>query len=122
MKEGDEDLRVLFLGFIDESRQMKMQLGKEVQVLGSDMATGSTNSGKIYRAWMDVKAVFTGKDRQTVLANCEFGEDAAQKAYISALKSEDLPTYLREMISQQQRILKNAHDEIKKLRDQQAKV
>ncbi|MGN6616771.1 MAG: PA2169 family four-helix-bundle protein [Ilyomonas sp.] len=119
LKDGDEDLRVLFLGFIDESRQIKMQLGKEVQVLGSDMATGSTNSGKIYRAWMDVKAIFTGKDRQTILANCEFGEDAAQKAYISALKSEDLPTYLREMISQQQRILKSSHDEIKKLRDQQ---
>ena len=25
LKDGDEDLRVLFLGFIDESRQMKMQ-------------------------------------------------------------------------------------------------
>ena len=80
-------------------------LGKEVQAFGGDMATGTTGSGKIYRAWMDVKAVFTGHDRHTVLENCEFGEDAALKAYHTSLKKEDLPEYLKQMLTQQHELL-----------------
>lgn len=119
LKDKDQDLKTIFAAMIDQSRQNIMALGKEVQVLGSDMDRGTTNSGKIYRAWMDVKAVFTGHDRHTVLSNCEFGEDAAQKAYDSALLSEELPAYLREMVSRQKHVLKSSHDEIKALRDQE---
>jgi len=97
-----------------------MLLGKETQVLGGEMETGTTNSGKIYRAWMDVKALFTGHDRHTVLENCEFGEDAALKAYDTALHDEDLPAYIREMLLDQNETLLDAHDEVKNLRDQYA--
>jgi uncharacterized protein (TIGR02284 family) len=121
LKDSDDDLKVLFSAMIDESRQARMALGTEVQALGGEMKSGTstTNSGKIYKAWMDVKAVFTGHDRKTVLNNCEFGEDAAQKAYDAALLSEDLPAYLREMVSKQKHILKGSHDEIKALRDRE---
>lgn len=119
LKDHDDNLKTLFAAMIDQSRQVRMALGKEVQALGGDMDTGTTNSGKIYRAWMDVKAVFTGHDRKTVLNNCEFGEDAAQKAYDTALLSEDLPAYLREMVSQQKHLLKDSHDEIKALRNRE---
>jgi uncharacterized protein (TIGR02284 family) len=68
---------------------------------------------------MDVKAVFTGHDRHTVLANCEAGEDAAQRAYRMALE-HDLPAFIRELLIQQQQTLRVSHDEIKALRDQYA--
>ncbi len=121
LKDGDQDLKTLFAGMIDESRQARMVLGKEVQALGGDMESGyaTTNSGKLYKAWMDVKAVFTGHNRHTVLSNCEFGEDAAQKAYKTALEFEDLPAYLRELFEQQKQKFKASHDEIKALRDQE---
>jgi uncharacterized protein (TIGR02284 family) len=114
----DIDLRALFQSMIDESREYRNELGREVQALGEDMADGTMTSGKIYRAWMDVKALFTGKDRHAILAACEGGEDAAQKAYTAALESEELPAFLREMISKQQESLRDAHDEIKALRDE----
>ena len=116
----DLDLTVLFEKMIDDSRDMRNALGKEVQVLGGDMAEGTMTSGKVYRVWMDVKAIFSGKDRHAILSNCETGEDAAQKAYRKALEDEDLPHFLRERISSQQQRLKDAHDEIKALRDQVA--
>ena len=118
LKDGDGSLKNLFAVFIDQSRQNVMALGKEVQTYGADMAPGTTGSGKIYRAWMDVKAVFTGHDRQTVLENCEFGEDAALKAYHTAFKKEDLPEYLRQMLKQQHELLLQSHNKIKALRDQ----
>ena len=118
--EEDMDLTILFEKMIDDSRDMRNALGKEVQILGGEMAEGTMTSGKIYRAWMDIKAMFSGKDRHTVLSNCETGEDAAQKAYNTALAEEDLPHFLHEMISSQKQILKDSHDEIKALRDQEA--
>ncbi len=113
----DLDLVVLFQRMIDESREFRNALGHEVQVLGGTMAEGTMNSGKLYRAWMDVKAVFTGKDRHAILESCEYGEDVAKKAYKEALEEEGLPAYLRDMISNQKAVINESHDEIKALRD-----
>lgn len=120
LKSEDADLKSLFVRMIGESHKLKMALATEVQALGEDIDQGTTNSGKIYRAWMDVKAVFTGHDRKTVLNNCEFGEDAAQKAYKMALAEEDLSADLRSLITEQKAQLRVSHDEIKALRDSQA--
>src|SRR5258708_31939503 len=76
LKDEDDDLKILFENMIDDGRKARLALGEEVQVLGGTMEKDTTVSGKIYRAWFDVKAVFTGYDRSTVLANCHTGEDA----------------------------------------------
>ena len=120
LKPEDSDLKTLFTRMIGESHQYKMALATEVQAQGEEIETGTTNSGKIYRAWMDVKAIFTGHDRQTVLNNCEFGEDAAQKAYKMALAEEDISSAIRALITDQKAALRISHDEIKALRDSQA--
>jgi uncharacterized protein (TIGR02284 family) len=117
---GDEDLKVLYASMIAESHRIKIALATEVQTMGADVEQGTTTSGKIYRAWMDVKAVFGGHDRHTVLANCEAGEDAAQRAYRMALEHDALPSYIRELLTQQQTSLRASHDEVKAMRDQYA--
>jgi len=119
LKSEDADLRTLFQRYIAESKQYLQELTHEVSRLGETPSTGTTNSGKVYRVWMDLKAVVTGHDRKTVLENCEFGEDAAQKAYDLALNSDDAPldTTLRELIVRQKSQLRVGHDEVKQLRD-----
>lgn len=117
--EENVDLKQLFEHMIRESHECKMALATEVLVLKGETAAGTTNSGKIYRVWMDVKAVFTGHDRHAILANCEKGEDAAQAAYKTALADEDLPKYLHDLVAGQQSKLKLSHDKIKMLRDMQ---
>jgi len=119
LKEGNEDLKALFTAMIGESHTLKLALATEVSVMGEDIEEGTTNSGKIYRVWMDVKAAFSGHDRKAVLENCEFGEDAAQKAYQMALGEDDLPGHIRTMLSDQKAILRVSHDKIKALRDAQ---
>jgi uncharacterized protein (TIGR02284 family) len=119
-KAEDEDLKILFATMIAESHRNKIALATEVQTMGAEVENGTTTSGKIYRAWMDVKAVFTGHDRHTVLTNCEAGEDAAKKAYRTALEHESLPAYIRELLVQQEGALLASHDEIKSLSDQYA--
>lgn len=112
-KGKETDLTVLFEQMIDESRDMRNSLGREIQVLGGEMAEGTMISGKIYQAWMKIKAIFTGHDRHTVLENCHTGEHAAQRAYSEALQQETMPHFLRDMIRTQQQILQSSHDEIK---------
>ncbi|MCU7549544.1 PA2169 family four-helix-bundle protein [Chitinophagaceae bacterium LB-8] len=120
LKAGDADLKTLFKRYTLESKQFVSELTQEVTRLGGNPSDSTTNSGKIYRVWMDLKAAISGKDRKTILENCEFGEDAAQKAYDIALNSDvDLEPTLRELIVRQKAQLRIGHDEVKRLRDLQ---
>lgn len=118
LKPEDADLKPLFLKCIDQSRKMKMALGTELQALGGDMDKGTTGGGSLYRAWMEVKATFTGHNRHSVLAACEYGEDAAQKAYDTALDSEHIPAHLVDTLMDEKTDLRAMHNQIKALRDQ----
>jgi uncharacterized protein (TIGR02284 family) len=120
IKQEDADLRMIFLKAIDQSRKIKMTLGNELQTLGGNIPAGTSGSGSIHRAWLEVKATFSGHSRHAILASCEFGEDAAQKAYESALNSEHLPEYLVTTVLEQKIELKSVHAELKALRDQSA--
>ena len=117
---GDADLRAIFTDMASESRTYVSELSNYVQRRGEEPADGTTIKGKIYRAWMDVKATFTGKDRKSILASCEFGEDAAQRAYEEALATDaELSTEVRQLITEQKAKLRKSHDAIKALRDRQ---
>src|SRR4051794_19256532 len=88
-KDEDGDLRSIFNSMITQSLQNKQELSNLMAQLGEQVEEiGTRTDGKIYRAWMDVKATFSGNSRKSVLENCEFGEDAAQKAYKTALASD----------------------------------
>ena len=117
-KDLDIDLKAIFESMIRESNQYKTELSAEIQKDGGQVEDETTSSGKIYRAWMDIKSTFTESDRHSILASCEFGEDAAQRAYEAALASDQLlNTDVRKLIEDEQSSLKQSHDLIKKERD-----
>ena len=117
IKSTDVDLQAMFGKMANDSRDHVRELSNAVVKIGGEPATDTTISGKIYRTWMDVKAAFAQKERLSVLEACEFGEDAAQKAYKTALSEEDIPKHIRLLLSEQKVALKISHDEIKSLRD-----
>jgi uncharacterized protein (TIGR02284 family) len=121
--DEDADLKVLFTNMAGESKKYAAELKAQVNQLGADPATDTTIRGKIYRVWMDVKATFTGSNRQALLESCEFGEEAAQKAYTDALSSDvEINAAIRQLITAQQAALKSAHSLIKKQIDMQKAV
>lgn len=117
IKNVDFSLEPVFNRMANESRQYVSQLNSHVREMGGESESGTTVSGKLYRAWMDVKATFTGNDRAAILSSCEYGEDQAQKAYKQALENVDIDSESRELISAQKLSLKESHDTIKELRD-----
>ncbi|KAA6439209.1 PA2169 family four-helix-bundle protein [Dyadobacter flavalbus] len=121
-KEIETDLRALFKGLASNSRDFASDLKAEVTKLGGEPESGTMVSGKIYRAWMDIRSVFTNDNRRAVLENAETGEDAAKKAYEEALQSDQLPADIRQMVVNQQTSILAAHELIKKERDRQRNI
>jgi len=113
----EERLRSLFADMAQQNGEMLNELKEQLKLGEADAENGTTLKGKIYRAWMDIKATFGGDDRKALLASCEFGEDAAQKAYESALNEAELSIDVRNVIQKQQMDLKHSHDRIKNMRD-----
>ena len=118
--EEDADLRDLFIDMANESKGYLAELKSQVEKRGEDPAKGTTARGKIYRVWMDVKAVVSGHNRKAILASCEFGEDAAQRAYNMGLDEEGLSTEVRTLLTEQKAKLRRSHDRIKAMRDTQS--
>lgn len=118
-KPEDTDLKILYASMVAESHRMKIALATEVQTLGAEVEQGTTSSGKIYRTWNEIKAMFSGHDRHATLVNCENGEEAAQHAYRQAL-NQDLPSYIYELLSRQQEALKASLDDIRSMLEQYA--
>lgn len=112
-EDKDDDLRNLFKDMAAQSRQFV----KELQIYLDEPEEGTTARGKIYRAWMGVKATFTTNDRKAALESCEFGEDAALRAYSTALQDHELSADVRSVLEKQMRTLTDAHDKIRSLRD-----
>lgn len=112
------DLQALFYKLATDSRSYVKELNKVIFEYGGQPTSDTTTAGKIYRAWMDFKMIFTGKRSDYILSYCEFGEDAAQKAYAAALKSDSqINGAIRQLITEQKAKLKDAYDTIKKYRN-----
>lgn len=118
LKPTDIDLKTMFSNMANTSVQYANALAAEVRNLGGTPASDSTQSGKLYRVWMDIRSGMSARDRKSVLALCEFGEDAAQKAYNLALESDaEIPANIRQVIVEQKTALKSSHDVVKRYRD-----
>ena len=117
LKDERSRLSPLFDQLQTESQTNTTHLKNEVLRLGGDPDQGTTTGGKIYRAWMDVQATFGGDNPERVLMYCEGGEDAAKRAYSSALESGDLGDSLP-LVTEQRNAQLQSHDQVKMLRDQ----
>lgn len=120
-KETDDaDLKEVFSEMMQTSQECRRELSQEVSRLGGTPIEGTTVSGKFYRAWMDVKAALSAKDRKAILNSCEFGEDVAVKTYEEEMESNHLGDDVKSLVSEQYRKIKAGHDKIRSLRDQAA--
>jgi uncharacterized protein (TIGR02284 family) len=116
---NEPDLKVLFTKLAETSQDCRIELEREVELLGGTPAKGTKVSGKFFRAWMDVKAAITGKDRKAILESCEFGEDQAINTYESVLEDEreHLTTEQIALVESQYDLIKADHDAVRALRD-----
>jgi uncharacterized protein (TIGR02284 family) len=112
----DDTLKRYFLAESLKRANFRAELENELHRAGmADVKESGSTAGALHRAWGDVKAKLGGGDHQ-LLETAEQGEDVAKKAYKDALE-HDLPLPLRQLLTEQQAHVNNAHDYVKSHRD-----
>lgn len=115
----DQQARLFFMEETQKRAEFAAELENELHHLGvKDVHESGMISGKIHRAWGELKANLGGGDH-TLLATAEQGEDAAKKAYKEALEVH-LPLDIRELLTLQQSHIEASHDKVRGLRDAKA--
>ncbi len=119
--ETDEQaLKTLFGRFALASHTCREELANEISSLEGMPTEGTKTSGKIFRAWMDVKAALTSNDRKAILNSCEFGETNALETYEHVLKHDrkHLGSHHISMINKQMSLLRRDHYEVSAMREE----
>jgi uncharacterized protein (TIGR02284 family) len=114
--EGNEDLKRLFRHLVNNSVDYNETLEKQIGLLDGEPALGTSGAGKLYRAWMDFKALITGGDRAAILESCITGEETAIRAYKEAIADEELASDLQHVLNGQLDELQQSYQEITALR------
>ena len=111
------DMKSFFTGRAQSCAEAAAELQQEVRTLGGDPETSSSVSSALHRRWIDIKSVVTGKDEESILNECERGEDVAKRSYANAL-AKPLPANIKSIVERQnQGVLRN-HDQVKAMRNQ----
>ncbi len=120
MKEtSDPDLKRTFAELSVTSEQNLAELLKAMHSLGGTPEEGTRTDGKLYRAWMDIKAALTGGSRHQILSSCEYGEDMALDTYEHVLEHhvKEMTSEHADLVRSQKSRLQQDHDKVKAMRD-----
>lgn len=116
----DHDLKQVFKKYAVQRDGYLTELEDQMHKLNLKADEESSITGTVHRAFINLKAAITSKSRESILNECERGEDYAVKAYQTALKAEGLPGQLKTIIEKQYQGIQEAHNEIRSLRDASA--
>ena len=113
----DADLKETFKKYAAQRSSYITELEDQMHKLNLHPEEESSITGTIHRAFINLKGLVTSKDRHSILAECERGEDYAKAAYENAQKIQDVPAAIKTIIEKQAAGIKQGHDEIRDLRD-----
>jgi len=113
----EADLKNLFSQLSETSRNGRKELSAEVKKMGGIPKEGTSVSGKVYRAWKDVKVSLTKKDRKAILNSCECGEDIAVKAYKNIIDNNSVAGHSN-LLKKQYDLIKRDYDKVRSLRNE----
>ncbi len=112
------DLKQIFNKRAASCSTAASELQALVRQLGGKAEDSGSVSGTMHRGWVSVRDAVSGHSDQSVLDECERGEDAALARYRKALK-ENLPANVKTVVEKQMAGVQANHDEVKRLRDAQ---
>jgi uncharacterized protein (TIGR02284 family) len=111
-----ESLAAFFRSRAETSAKAAAQLLEHLHRLNAKVHDGGTVAGAGHRIWVHIRSLFGGASNETLLHECERGEDVAIARYRKALM-QDLPPDIHAMVLRQYEQAKQDHDTIKAMRD-----
>ena len=105
-----------------ERSQRRMDLGRrlqdEVRSFGGEPETDQSMLGKAHNKFVDLKRAVTSGSDKSVIDEVERGEDVIKAKFEHAVRDDDLPSTVREIVTTAYTSIKSDHDEISRLKHQ----
>lgn len=111
--EADEH-QPLFEQYSAQRHRFATDLQAEVNRLGGIPGKEGDLAGTVHRAWINLKAVASGRDTAAILTECVAGEKAAVDVYAEITQKELTPE-IYALVDQQYQAIKAARDRIQAL-------
>jgi uncharacterized protein (TIGR02284 family) len=93
------------------------ELDKELRLLNENPKEEGSFTGKLSRAWMDIKVAVSGNHDEAILEECVRGEKGSAKEYEEALDENRFPPHLEEVLKKQLSDIKTMIAEVKSMED-----
>lgn len=96
---SDSDLKQQFEQLANERSSMASELDRLIREQGSEPSwTAGTLTGAAHRMWVDLRSALSRNERQAILEEVARGESAAEQAYDDALRRQDVPSGIRQLM------------------------
>ncbi len=116
-EDGYPELASQMVEFSEQRARFSSELRSAAATAGIQIDEDGSLAGALHRGWLTLADALTGDDPKAVLSAAEAGEDHAVDDYESALEDDDLPGELRALVTRQAAEVKQAHDQVRALRD-----
>lgn len=113
----DTNLKSYFERKARERYDFGHQLKAEIKSFGQDTEKGGSAAGTAHRAWMDVKALFSSDDEESMLEEAIRGEEKALDDYDDILNETSLPLSTKNLLEEQRAQIAEGLANIKELED-----
>lgn len=111
-----ENLTELLHRYANETQVNATELQALVREMGGKVEESGSVIGALNRGWVSVRGTLTGYSPESMLAECERGQDTLLAAYNEA-DQQNLPADVRAVVARQAVGVQQNHDRIKDLRD-----
>ncbi|QGY47690.1 PA2169 family four-helix-bundle protein [Maribellus comscasis] len=110
------DVKTLFLRLSQQRKLFIEEIKNEALKMGMELDTSGTIKGFFHRIWLATKATFSSATNEKVIEESMTGEKAAVETYDKVLADSELPAYLREILAEQQRLVKVTINQLSELK------
>ena len=111
-----DNLTELLTRYADETQANIEELQGFVREMGGKAESTGSVVGALQRGWASVRGTLTGYSPESLLAECESGQDSLVAAYDTA-QEQNLPEEVLEVVKRQAEGVRQNHARIQELRD-----
>jgi uncharacterized protein (TIGR02284 family) len=110
-------LRTLLQRRADDCGEAARELQVAVQRHGGRPQLDGSVAGNLHRGWVAARTMLSGYRDETILEECERGEDLALRQYADAI-ANPLPADVHAMLQRHLAGVSRTHDQIRRLREE----
>ena len=114
---NNPSLKNYFRNKAQERYNFGHELKTELRSFNQDIDKGGSLTGTVHRAWMDVKALFSADNEESMLEEAIRGEKAAVNEYEEVINETSLPLSTKSILQSQKNIISEGLSKINALED-----